>query len=116
MAAHECYIAMLEMDNHFQALTNEERKVIVEPTEDLEEVSLDDNTPGRTTRVDTQANPSVRKELAPFLKRNQDFFAWSHKDMLGISPSTMVHKLNVCLSFLPIRQKRGFSPKKGTKL
>ena len=43
MAARECNIAMLEMDDHLQALNFEERRVAVEPTEDLEEISLDDN-------------------------------------------------------------------------
>ena len=45
MATRECYIAMLEMDD-LQALNIEERKVTVEPTEDLEEISLADDTPG----------------------------------------------------------------------
>ena len=49
MVACECYIAMPEMDGHLQALNIEERRVIVEPIEDLEEISLDDDTPGQTT-------------------------------------------------------------------
>lgn len=43
MAARECYIAMLEMDDHLQALNILERQVTVEPIEDLKEISLDDN-------------------------------------------------------------------------
>ena len=70
MAACECYIAMLEMDNHLQALSIEERWVVVELTEDLEEISLDNNIQGRMTYVGMQADPSVRKELALFLKKN----------------------------------------------
>ena len=45
MAACECYIAMLEMVDHLQALNIKERRVIVEPTEVLEGISLDDNCP-----------------------------------------------------------------------
>ena len=45
MATHKCHIAMLEMDDHLQALNIEERKVTIEPTEDLEEIPLDDDTP-----------------------------------------------------------------------
>jgi len=75
MATCKCYIAMLEMDDHLQALNIEERKVTVEATEDPEEISLDDDTPGRTTRIGTQADPSVSEELALFLKNNQDVFA-----------------------------------------
>lgn len=106
MATRERYIVMLERDDHLHALNIEERKVIVEPTEELEQISLDDDTLGRTTRIGTQADPSIRKELAIFLKDNQDVFAWSYEDMLGISPSTMVHKPNVCPSFPPVRQKK----------
>ena len=96
MAAYKCYIVMLEMNDHLQALNIEEKKVTVEPTEDLEEISLDDDTPGRITHIGTQADPLVCEELTLFLKSNQDVFAWSHEDMLGISPSTMVQRLNVC--------------------
>ena len=58
MAACECYIAMLEMDNHLQALSIKEQRFVVEPTKDLEEISLDDNILSRITRVSTQADPS----------------------------------------------------------
>ena len=36
---------MLEMDDRLQALNIEERRVAIEPTEDLEEISLDNNIP-----------------------------------------------------------------------
>ena len=100
MVTCECYIAMLEIEGHLQALNIEEKRVTVEPTEDLEEISLDDDTLGRTARISTQADPSVRKELSLFLKKNRDVFAQSHEDMLGISPSAMVHKLNVCVDIV----------------
>ena len=53
MATRECYISILEIDDHLQVLNIEERRVTVEPMKDLEEVSLDDNIPGRTTRIGT---------------------------------------------------------------
>lgn len=106
MATCECYIAMLEMNDHLQTLNIEERRVTVEPIEDLEKISLDDNFPGWITCISMQANPSICKELALFLKNNQDIFSWSHEDMSGINPSVMVHKLNVSSSFLLIRQKK----------
>lgn len=75
MATCECYIAMLEMDDHFPALSMEEWRVVVEPTEDLEEILLDNNIPGLVTHVGMQADPTVCKELALFLKNNQDVFS-----------------------------------------
>ena len=48
MVTCECYIAMLEIEGHLQALNIEEKRVTVEPTEDLEEISLDDDTLGES--------------------------------------------------------------------
>ena len=45
MVASECYISMLEMDDHLQALNIKERWVTGELTKALEEVSLNDNRP-----------------------------------------------------------------------
>ena len=50
IAIHKCYIAMLEMDDHLQALNIKERQVTIEPTEDLE---IDDNCLGRITNIST---------------------------------------------------------------
>ena len=41
-----------------------------------------------------------------FLRDNQDVFAWSHEDMPGIDLSVIIHRLNVSLSFSPVRQKK----------
>ena len=54
----------------------------------------------------TLASPLIRQDLAAFLRMNQDVFAWSHEDMLGIDPSVIVHRLNVNLASSPIRQKK----------
>ena len=106
VAARECYIAMLEMDDHLQTLSIEERRMVAEPVEGLEEILLDHSKPERTTKISTFASPPIRQALATFLRKNQDVFAWSHEDMLRINPSVMVHRLNVSPSFPPIRQKK----------
>ena len=95
MAARECYIAMLEMEDHQQTMCIGEQQTIAKPVEELEEVVLDESRPTRTTRMGTLASPVVRQDLASFLRMNQDVFAWSHEDMPGIDPSLIVHKLNV---------------------
>ena len=95
MAARECYIAMLEMEDHQQTMCIGEQRTIVESVEELEEVILDELRSGRTTRMGTLASPTVRQDLANFLRMNQDVFAWGHEDMPGIDPSVIVHMLNV---------------------
>ena len=37
----------------------------------------------------------MRTRLVQLLKENLDVFAWSHKDMPGISPRVIEHKLKV---------------------
>ena len=106
MAAWECYIAMLEMEDHQQTMCIRKQRTIVEPVEELEEVTLDESRPGRTTRMGTLASLAVRQDLTNFLRTNQDIFAWSHEDMPGIDPSVIVHRLSVNPDSSPVRQKK----------
>ena len=106
VAARECYIAMLEMEDHQQTMCIGEQRTTAEPVEELEEISLNESRPERTTRMGTLASLLIRQALAAFLRMNQDVFAWSHKDMLGIDPSVIVHRLNVNPASSPVRQKK----------
>ena len=116
MAARECYIAMLEMEDHQQTLCIGEQRTVAEPVEELEEVTLDESRPGRMTRMGTLAGQTVRQDLANFLKRNQDIFSWSHEDMPGIDSSVIVHRLHVNPDSPPPSGRRsGCSRRNGTK-
>ena len=106
VAARECYIAMIEIEDQQQTMCIREQRAIAEPVEELEVVNLDDARPEWMTRIGTLASWLVRKALTTFLKANQDVFAWSHEDMPGIDPSIMVHKLNVSSSIPSVRQKK----------
>ena len=106
VAARECYIAMMEMDDHLQAMNVEEHRMAIEPVEKLEEILLDNSKLDRTTKIGTLANPAVHQALTTFLRNNRDVFSWSHEDMPGIDPLVMVHRLNALPSFPPIRQKK----------
>ena len=106
VAARECYIAMLEMEDHQQTICIGEQWTTTELVEELEEISLDELRPEQTTRMDTLASPLIRQDLAAFLRMNQDVFVWSHEDMPGIDPSVIVHRLNVNPTSSPIRQKK----------
>ena len=91
----------------------EEKRIIAELTEALENIPLDENNPERCTRVGADLEEKNKKDLVQFLKKNIDVFAWSHEDMSGIDPSVITHRLNECPSFKLVRQKkRVFAPKK----
>ena len=77
--------------------------MVAESVEELKEVILDNARSKQMTRVGTLVSPLIRKVLTMFLRENQDVFAWSHKNMLGIDPSIIVPKLNVSPSFCPVR-------------
>ena len=63
VAARECYIAMMEMDDHLQAMNIEEHRTVTEPVERLEEILLDDSKPDRTTRIGTLTSRRSTKHL-----------------------------------------------------
>ena len=67
VAAHECYVAMMEMDDHFQAMSIEEHRMSTEPVEKLEEVLINYLKLDRTTKIGTLANPPVCQALTTFL-------------------------------------------------
>ena len=70
MATCECYIAMLEMDDHLQTICIEEQQMVAEPVEMLEEVLLHHSRPKQTTRIGTLASQPVRQALTTFLREN----------------------------------------------
>ena len=91
----------------------EEKRIVAEPTEALENIPLDESNIKRYTRVGADLEEKTKKDLVQFLKKNIDVFAWSHEDMPGIDPSVITHRLNVSPSFKPIRQKkRVFAPER----
>lgn len=55
----------------------------------------------------------LKETLIGFLKDNLDVFTWSRKDIPGIDPEMIVHKLNVDPNFKPVKHKRrSFNPKR----
>ena len=117
LAARECYLAMLAMDEHVQKMSIEERRVVVEPTEVLEDIPLDENNPEKYTRVGVNMERKTKQDLVQFLKKSIDVFAWSHENMPGIDPSVITHRLYVYPSFKPMRQKkRVFAPERDSAI
>ena len=84
----------------------EEKIIIAEPIEALENIPLDESNLKRYTRVGTDLEEKTKKDLVQFLKKNIDVFAWSHEDMSGIDPGVITYRLNVSPSFKSIRQKK----------
>ena len=78
LAARECYLTMLAMDEHVQMMNIEERRVVVKPIEVLEDVPLDKGNPKSFTRIGTSMKEKTKQDLIQFLRKSIDVFAWSH--------------------------------------
>ena len=102
LAARECYLAMLAMDEQAQMMNIEERRVVAEPTKALENISLDEDDPKKSTRIGANLEEKMKDDLIHFLRENIDVFAWSHEDMSGIDPSVITNRLNVYPSSKPV--------------
>ena len=91
----------------------EERRVVLEPTEVLEDIPLDENDPEKSTKIGADWEEKIKKDLIRFLRENIDVFAWSHEDMPDIDLSVITHRLNIYPSSKPVRQKkRVFAPER----
>ena len=98
-------------------MTIEERKTLVEPSEELSTIILEDERPEKSTRIGANLTPKTRELIIHFLKNNKDVFAWSHEDMPGIDPSIISHKLNVNPCLRLIKQKRRvFAPERNNTI
>ena len=54
-----------------------------------EMVELIEGEANKMTKIGMTLSPEMRTRLIRFLKENLDVFAWSHEDMLGISPKVI---------------------------
>ena len=111
LAARECYLAMLAMDEHVQTMSFKKRRVVAKPPEVMEDIPLEESNPKKFTRIGTSMKEMMKKDLVQFLRKSIDIFAWNHEDMPRIDPSVITHRLNVHPSSKPVRQKkRVFAP------
>ena len=115
--ARECYSASMKqkvVDNIYvdELDMRDEVNTRPEPSEELEPVQLDDN-PEHFAYIDSKLAEDLRSLLIHFLKQNKDVFAWKQKDMGGIDPALITHRLNVSPSFKPVKKKRrSFTPER----
>jgi hypothetical protein len=93
--ARECYFTSLGPETKHQTMKIDEGQRLVEPSEELEKVVLDDKKPDQTTSIGTKVDGGLRESMIKFLKNNSDVFAWTHEDMPGINPSVICHRLNI---------------------
>ena len=83
------------MDEQVQSMSIEERRIVAEPTEMLEDIPLDENDPEKYTRVGVSMEEKTKQDLVQFLKKSINVFAWSQEDISGIDLRVITHRLNL---------------------
>ena len=100
--AKEYYQAVLAAKENHTWIIEEKKEDKVEPLKIMELVK---GETAKTTKIGSTLSPEMRTRLVQFLKENLDIFTWSHKDMSGISPRVIEHKLNVDPEKKPVQQR-----------
>ena len=72
LAARECYLSMLAMDEHMQTMSIDERRVTTEPTKALEDVPLEKSDLEKFTRIGISMEIKTKQNLVHFLKKSMD--------------------------------------------
>ncbi|RDX95801.1 hypothetical protein CR513_21622, partial [Mucuna pruriens] len=75
------------------------------PAEELKERQLG-SLPDQVTKIGSAMNHEEESLLVNFLRKNSDMFAWSAKDMPGVDPDFMCHRLSIEQGARPIAQKK----------
>ena len=115
--ARECYSASMKrkaVDNIYVDELDMRDEVLTRPeaSEELEQVSLDDD-PEHLAYIGSKLAEDLKGHLTQFLRQNKDVFAWKQADMGGIDPTVITHWLNVSPSFKSIKQKKmSFTPER----
>ncbi|XP_058076372.1 uncharacterized protein LOC131224953 [Magnolia sinica] len=108
--AWRCYSMVVRKGSVKQALTvnvlDPRAPVKDSSTGDLVTVPLEEADPSKIVPLGSSLNFEQRSQMLAFLQQHKDVFAWSHEDMLGISPDVIVHRLNVDLDHRLVKQKR----------
>ncbi|KAL6570908.1 hypothetical protein OROGR_000458 [Orobanche gracilis] len=102
----------LDLDPRIESADHRRRDVTA-PIEELEKVPLDLARPELEVQVGATAPSDIKGKLIELLRKNTGNFAWSHQDMVGISPEHACHHLKIDPTRKPVHQKRRkFGPEK----
>ena len=108
--ARECYSTSMKQNTVDNIYINEldmrdEVTTRPAPSEELEPVQLGDQLE-HLIYIGSKLAKDIKSSLIRFLERNMEVFSWKQKDMGGVDPTVITHKLNVNPSFKLVKQKR----------
>jgi len=76
----------------------------VEPGEDVIQIKLKDKEHG--TKLGISLGKKEAEMISQVLVQNVDMFAWTARDMPGVNPAVMSHRLSIYKDAKPVAQKK----------
>jgi hypothetical protein len=70
-----------------------ECRKFIEAKGEFKKVPLDPRVPDKKVCIDTEANQQDQEELLSFLDKNNNVFAWSTSNLVGVSRDVIEHRL-----------------------
>ena len=94
-----------DLPSEMQRLLAMEDKQILPHQEITELVNLGTDDEKKEVKVGSSLDPSAKKEIIDLLREYVDIFAWSYRDMQGLSTEIVEHQLPMRPECKPVQQK-----------
>ncbi|XP_039683784.1 uncharacterized protein [Medicago truncatula] len=82
-----------EFPNELRWMLEQERKAIQPHKEEIELINLGTEEDKKEIKIGASLEASVKNRIIELLKEYDDIFAWSYKDMPGLDPDVVEHRL-----------------------
>jgi len=103
------YEAMVEEDeeipDEIRWMLEQERKAIQPHQEEIELVNLGTEDDKKEIKIGVSQDASIKERVIELLREFADVFAWSYKDMPGLDPEVVEHRLPLKPECPPVKQK-----------
>ena len=103
------YEAMVEEDeeipDEIKWMLEQERKAIRPHQEEIEVINLGTEEDKKEIKIGALLDARVKVRIVELLREYPDIFAWSYKDMPGMDPDVVEHRLPLKPECPPVKQK-----------
>ncbi|XP_039682835.1 uncharacterized protein [Medicago truncatula] len=82
-----------EIPNEIKWMLEQERKTIQPHQEEIEIINLGTEEDKKEIKIGASLDVSVKKRVIELIREYVDIFAWSYKDMPGLDPDVVEHRL-----------------------
>lgn len=91
-------------------MLEQERKAIQPHHEEMEIINLGTDEDKKEIKIGALLDATVRKRVIELLREYDDIFAWSYKDMPGLDPDVVEHRLHLYVYCTSVRTSTRVTP------